>query len=122
MKLLVFVLILLSTLAFAAPHLHLERDYQKVWCDKAGGITEVVLDDLARVDCLTDEYAVEFDFGQKWAESIGQALYYGLKTGKKSGVVLILEKNSDTKYLDRLKAVAEKHSIKVWVIKHEDLK
>ena len=36
-------------------------------------------------------YAVEFDFAEKWAEAVGQALYYALKTGKKPAVVLIME-------------------------------
>lgn len=47
--------------------------------------------DKTRVDCLTEFHAVEFDFYNKWAESIGQALYYGFMTGKKPKVVLILE-------------------------------
>ena len=47
--------------------------------------------DFTRVDCLTDKYAVEFDFANKWAESIGQALHYQLMTGKKAKVVLSLE-------------------------------
>ena len=35
--------------------------------------------------------AVEFDFANKWAESIGQALHYQYMTGRKGKVVLILE-------------------------------
>lgn len=55
------------------------------------GIEEFENKDYTRVDCLTDKYAVEFDFANKWAESIGQALHYQRMTGKKAKVVLILE-------------------------------
>ena len=47
--------------------------------------------DYTRVDCLTKKHAVEFDFANKWTESIGQALHYGLMTGKKPMVILILD-------------------------------
>jgi len=53
------------------------------------GQIEVRLPDRTRVDCLTDDYAIEYDFSNKWAEAIGQALHYGLMTGKHPGVVLI---------------------------------
>lgn len=102
------ILVLLSSAAFA-----LEKDYQKEWCDRVGGEIEVVLDDGARVDCLTQHYAVEFDFCHKWAEGVGQALYYGIKTGKKPAVVLICGPNDDA-YLARFKTVARKYKIMLW--------
>lgn len=101
----------------AAKHLHLEKEFQRAWCEKERGTMEVVLDDGARVDCLTDEYAVEFDFAAKWAESIGQSLYYAQKTGKKPAVMLIMEKPGDERFAARLNAVAEKHGITVWTMK-----
>ena len=67
----------------------------------------MVLPDRTRCDCLTDENAVEFDFGTKWAEAIGQALYYSIQTGKRAGVVLILEKPTDRKYWIRLNSVIQ---------------
>ena len=78
---------------------------------------EYVLDDGARVDCLLPDYAVEFDFAEKWAESIGQALYYGLKTGRQPAVVLIMETpDKDFRHLNRLKVVAKKYNLKIWTI------
>jgi hypothetical protein len=41
------------------------------------------------VDCLTDECVIEFDFSNKWAEAIGQSLYYANQTGKKADIFLI---------------------------------
>lgn len=109
-----FLILSLPALCQAASHL--EKDYQDAWCKNHSGITEYVLDDNSRVDCLTKDYAVEFDSASKWAESIGQSLYYALKTGKKPGIVLICEGNCDA-LISRLRAVADKYQIKVWVIK-----
>ena len=50
------------------------------------GIEEYELTDKTRIDCLTDEYAID----NKWAELIGQALHYSIQSGKKPKVVLIL--------------------------------
>ncbi len=98
-KLILTFLFILITLPVQAAHQYKEKDYQEVWCKQAEGITEYVLDDGARVDCLTDKYAIEFDFAPKWAEAVGQSLYYALKTGKKPSIVLILEKKIDKRYL-----------------------
>ena len=97
-----------------AGHKYKERVYQEEWCGKSGGVTEYHLDDGTRVDCLTDQYAIEFDFAPKWAESVGQALYYALMTGKRPGVVLIMESEGDGRYLVRLNALAERYNIKIW--------
>lgn len=109
-------LILFLTLVYAA-HLHPERFYQGKWCAEHNGVMEYVLDDGARVDCLTDEYAVEFDFAPKWAESVGQSLYYAEKAGKKPGIVLILEDENDTRYMKRLEKISDKYDIKIWEVK-----
>lgn len=103
-------------LIFCSPAFALEKDYQIPWCAEHNGELEVVLDDGARVDCLTAIHAVEFDFAHKWAESIGQSLYYAIKTGKKPGVVLIMDTKTDKRYFARLKEVARRHGITVWIV------
>lgn len=113
-RILPFLFLILPSTLFAA-HAHPEKYYQNQWCAEHNGATEYVLEDRTRVDCLTDTHAIEFDFAPKWAESVGQSLYYALKTGKKPGVVLILEKpEKDTRHLRRLKALAKKYNITVW--------
>ncbi|MDA8428150.1 MAG: hypothetical protein M0T70_02735 [Geobacteraceae bacterium] len=114
------IFVLLPSLAFAG-HIHKEKEYQEAWCKKINGITEYRLEDGARVDCLTDQFAIEFDFAPKWAESIGQALYYAEMTGRKPGVVLIQENDDDDRYMDRLKKVAGRHGIKVWEMTPDEL-
>ena len=110
-------LLLLLPLNASAKTLYKERHYQDIWCGEQRGVCEVVLPDRTRCDCVTDNYAVEFDFGKKWAEAIGQSLYYALQTGKKAGIVLILEKPSDYKYWIRLNTVIDQNDLPIttWI-------
>ncbi len=124
--LLILILNLFSISAFAATpknHKFYEKDYQNYWCGANGGVTEVILPDKVRVDCVTKTHAVEFDFAKKWAESIGQSLYYGEQLNKKAGIVLISENGqSDEKYIKRVKSVANYHNIDLWIITPEQMK
>lgn len=104
-------------------HQYFEKDYQKVWCDAHCGTREVILSDRARVDCVTATNAIEFDFAPKWAESIGQALYYGYALNKKPGIVLIIENaDKDQKYINRVKSVAEIYGITFWTMTPDTMK
>ena len=97
---------------------HTEKYYQQKFCKVVGGKMEVRLKDRTRVDCLTNEYAIEVDFAKKWAEGIGQSLYYALMTAKKPAVALIVGEK-DKRYLKRLKKVANKLNIKIFLIPKE---
>jgi len=111
--LILFVLVL----SLEAKHLHKEKVYQEHFCTTFGGKAEYTLKDKTRVDCLLDEYAIEVDFAQKWAESIGQSLYYASQTSRKAAVLLIMEDEvKDEKYLRRLQNVSKKHAIDIWII------
>lgn len=120
------ILIILPLCVFAQTpknHKYFERDYQRVWCNTHCGSMEVILPDKARVDCVTKTHAIEFDFAPKWAESIGQALYYGKVLHKTPGIVLIIENaEKDQKYINRVKAVAEIYGITLWTISPNDMK
>lgn len=116
---LLLIILLLPLAANASPH-H-EREYQENWCTLAGGTVEFVLPDRARVDCLTRTHAVEVDFARKWAEAVGQALYYSIETGKSPGILLIMEEKGDERYLKRLMAVTGATGITVWVTDSRDL-
>ena len=111
------LLLVLFVLTVQAKHIHKEKYYQNIFCNKFNGITEYRLKDKTRVDCLTSTLAVEVDFASKWAESIGQSLHYGIQTNRKATVLLILErKQKDIKYLLRLLKVAKQHNIRVYSI------
>ncbi len=112
--------IILAAESFAmATHFKLEKEYQQAWCDDAGGQSEYVLDNKIRVDCITNEYAIEFDFAPKWAEAVGQSLYYAIIANKKPGIVLILERESDERHFQKLETVAAKHGVTVWTIRYQ---
>jgi hypothetical protein len=95
------IIFIFPSLLFAKRE-HPEKWYQERWCREQGGQIEVVLSDQTRCDCVTDTHAIEFDFGSGWAEAIGQSAYYSIQTGKKAGIVLILETLKDRKYWFRL--------------------
>jgi hypothetical protein len=58
------------------------------------------------------------DLGNDWVETVGQSAYYAIQTGKKAGIVLILESLKDRKYWIRLNTTIEhfKLPIDTWSI------
>ena len=92
-----------------------ESYYVNQWCTSDFGRKEAVLWDMTRVDCLARDYAVEFDFAKKWAESVGQALYYAKMTGKKPAITLILTSPADYKYVKRVERL--ENDIKIFLVK-----
>jgi hypothetical protein len=116
--LLLIVLILVAGCAHKPLH---EKDYQHWWCERHGGEREYRLPDNTRIDCLTREYAVEVEYAAKWAESIGQSLYYAYSTGRKPAVLLIVQETEDERFLKRLRVVAKEQGIKVWTVRPKDL-
>ena len=117
------ILAIMPVYAQSKGHLYLEKEYQNAWCKANEGSLEVVLYDKARVDCVTPDYAIEFDFAKKWGEAIGQSLYYGTVLNKKPGIVLIMEDGAkDKRYLNRVAMVAKQHNITVWTITPDYIK
>lgn len=127
---LIFVL-LVGTLSEAeGARANRESVYQNLWCTAKGGVAESPLPETnftalaktinrTRVDCLLTDYAIEFDFADKWAEAIGQALYYGAGTNRKPGIVLIMENPvTDLKYLIRMFRAIQSTGIdiRVWIV------
>ena len=92
-----------------------EMYYENEWCTTDFGRKEVILWDMTRVDCMTKDYAIEFDFAKKWAEAIGQSLYYSKLTGKSPAIVLILTSPTDSRYVKRIERLD--NGIKVFLIK-----
>ena len=92
-----------------------EAYYVEQWCTPSFGKKEFRLWDMTRVDCLTKDYAIEFDFAKKWAESVGQSLYYSEMTHKKPAVVLILTNWTDMRYVKRVERVNK--DIQIFLVK-----
>lgn len=114
MKHFILLLIFIFGIQVFAAHEYPERYYQNKWCSKWHGEQEYKLNDNTRVDCITTNYAVEFDFAPKWAESVGQSLHYAEKTGKKPAIILIIEKESDWKHYRKVKPLCKKYNIQLW--------
>lgn len=110
------LLILTLSLALEAKHLHKERVYQKIFCEKVHGEMEYRLPDRTRVDCQTKNYSFEVDFGRNGFEGVGQALYYSMVTNTKAGLVLIQENKSDNRYIGRVKKLCKRYGIKLFII------
>ena len=110
-----FLLLLLFLGCSHTPKKYNEKYYQTLICEQLDGKMEYVLKDRTRVDCLSDEYAMEVDFAKKWAESIGQSLFYAEMTGKKPAIGLIVGKK-DARYVKRIKRVTNKFNIKIFEI------
>lgn len=108
-----FVILVLLSLV-GAVYAATEAEHAEQLAHKLQGETEVRLWDRTRVDILTEEYAYEVDWASKWAESIGQALYYSELTGKKPGIIL-LSKKTDGRFIYRAQTVCAKHNIKLSV-------
>ena len=107
------LLLVLTFGVYAAKHDYPESYYQWNFCT---GDTEHILDNYTRVDCLTESHAIEVDFASKFYEAIGQSLYYASYTGKRAGILLIIERKKDLKYWYRLNSVIQYYGlpIDVW--------
>lgn len=124
-KFIILMLLLITILPVEAKRIYSEKVYQTQWCNQHNGEMEYRLSDKARVDCVTDTLAVEFDFANKWAECVGQALYYGRQTKKQPACVLIMENGEkDLKYLYRLRRAAYKKGVnmRTYTMKPEQIK
>lgn len=103
-------------------HNHYKAAYQHAWCTANNGKENYENTDFTKVDCLTENNAVKFDFHDKWAESIGPALHYQLMTGKKAKVILILENpKKQLVYYTRAKKIAEHYNFDIDYITSEIL-
>ncbi len=114
MKLLILIF-LISKSALSQERKLYESDYVNMHCK---GQIECVLPDKTSVDCLTDTRAIEYGYGRKWAEAVGQSFYYSAMTERKAGIVLITSEINKVRYLKRIMKVINKHGLEIdiWLI------
>lgn len=105
------IISILVPAAVFAGRLHPKRWYQERWCAKYFDNSTVSVSD--QYDCLSKKYVIEFDYADKWYESIGESLHYALQTSRKAGIVLIMEKESDMKYWIKLKKTIEHYNLPI---------
>jgi len=79
-----------------------------------------ILPDRSEIDVESKDIAYEIDFANKWKEAIGQSLFYGISTGKRPGIILLMGKgNPDLErlYYLRCLVVCGKHGITLRTVK-----
>lgn len=84
---------LVTAVAFPAHGQELEKDRQEQLC--AGMEINRYLPNGTHVDCLTDDYAIEVDFSNKWAEAIGQSLMYAAELERLPGIILVCQQGTN---------------------------
>lgn len=113
-------IITIISLIFAFPKYSLanknEKYYQTIHCNKLNGEIEYQLKDKTRVDCLTQNDAIEYDFAKKWAECLGQALYYGAMQDKTPVCALIGSEKEFRENSSRIKFASEYYKLPVKTI------
>ena len=112
------LLLLLLSFSFGSYAIENEAFYSDKFCKEMSGMSEHVLKDLSRVDCLTDTHAYEFDWadGMKVYEAIGQSLYYASETGKEPGIYLLIRKKNSEKHIRKVKRVIEAFELPIKLI------
>jgi len=105
--LLIITLLLLTTTSHA-----LERDYQTTWCNANQGQPHRLANGT-QVDCLTATHAIEVEYAPKFYEGIGQSLFYAMHTGKRAGILLIVDLPKDQRYLNRLNETIKHHRLPI---------
>ncbi len=118
MKTITLIAFILSLLTACSSVKKNEKYYQTNFCEDLNGKIEYRLKDKTRVDCLTNDFAIEVDWAKKWAEAIGQSLYYSEMTNKKAAIALIAS-SKDKRFIKRAKRLSEKFDIKIFIIEKE---
>lgn len=114
MKLICIFLLIATPLL--AGRINPESFYQRQYAEKVGGETEVTAPDGTRCDILTHEYAIEADFGDRWASSLDQSLGYGFQFNRKPAILLIMEHKEDERYFIRLGSIIEHYKLPIKLI------
>lgn len=118
MKSFITILSILSFLIGCASVKKNERFYQTNFCKKLNGTMEYRLKDNTRIDCITNELAIEVDWARKWAEAVGQSLYYAEMTDKQASIALIVT-SKDQRFIKRANKLAKKFNIKIFIIEKQ---
>ncbi len=120
MKKILIVLVLL--LASLASYSQLPKQNEAYYRDKFNAIMkgskEVYLpSNRRRADIVTDTFAIEVEFANKFLESVGQALDYSMILNKKPAILLIVNGRNDENYLSELLEINNKYNFRfrIWL-------
>jgi len=110
-----------SESVLAGPAYQTEFDFVKEQCEIWEGEQDYLLQDQTRVDCMTEEMAVEFEFADNWKRALGPALHASSRTGKAAAIAMILRRESDEAYVKELMAVKKNFGLelKIFQVKEQ---
>ena len=92
-----------------------ESFFSDLLAQELHGRREVVLIDRSRVDIVTPAEAIEVDWARKWAEGIGQSMYYAAMTDRRPVVILLVaERNREAVYILRARVACARAGVDVW--------
>jgi hypothetical protein len=92
-----------------------EADYRDNHCGLVKGQTELRNSDGTYTDCYLPDQSIEYDFARKWYECLGQAMHYARLNRNAAVCLLIVEKPTDQKYVDRADKLVEHFRLPVVV-------
>jgi hypothetical protein len=93
-----------------------ERHAVQALAMATGWDAEVVMPDDSRADLVGPDLAVEVEWATKWKESIGQAVLYGIWSGKRPAVVLLADGDQRVEVL-RCRLVCERVGVVLYVVR-----
>lgn len=97
-----------------------ENEFIKEWCKLLEGDAHyqaVENNPDIVVDCQTEDYSVEVASAADYQHALGKALYISSYSKSKPGIVLLLQNESESAYLQKLKRAVQHHGIKIKVWK-----
>jgi len=106
--------LLFSSTAFGQ-HLN-EAEVVSAIAEKYEAQVEVKLWDNTRVDLLSATHAYEVDWAYKYAEGVGQALYYGCITERRPGLILLVKDlMQEQRFIYRARIACNKAAVDLYV-------
>lgn len=76
-----------------------EVEWTRIIAMETGWDDKVVLPDRTRPDLVSEDTAWEVEWCSKWKESFGQAYYYSAITGKKPGILLLIQPGDEMDFV-----------------------
>ncbi len=111
-KLFILILILIPGISEAAKKRSINF-YKNKWCIQHVGKPDVTYHNSMTIDCVTNDYVFIFDYSYRWRKAIGKALYFSIETGKRAGIVLIIERARERFYFRQLKNLIRYFSLPI---------
>jgi len=118
------VLILLGSQSLSRADYPSENEWAAANAERYNADDQSGLWDGTECDYITSTEAIEIDWAKKWAEAIGQSLYYSILLNKRPAIILLVKKGVGPRlaalqkgYVYRCQTVCAKLDIKLYVEK-----